>query len=195
MPDPFVIFCDRDKSAQLQKELPGATLKVRYKLSDSNVSYLADRQDPRFGWQGASQNPEYLDQTPTFDLDGAVGSNPGLDNTIDVHRRARFILRRIWNRVPRGWGVVVKISEANLRRATMELWTRRKFFVGSVVGGALAGAGRLFGSGPEEGTIYRAPTAAAGTRPVMISSANGVHARGKGMEVLKAGGDTLEAAV
>jgi N4-(beta-N-acetylglucosaminyl)-L-asparaginase len=82
----------------------------------------------------------------------------------------------------------------------MELWTRRKFFVGSVVGGALAGAGRLFGL--EEGTIYRAPAgeaaasaAAGGARPVMISSANGVNALPKGMEVLKAGGDTLEAAV
>jgi N4-(beta-N-acetylglucosaminyl)-L-asparaginase len=84
----------------------------------------------------------------------------------------------------------------------MELWTRRKFFVSSVVGGALAGAGRLFGKGVEEGTIYRAPTAEAawgtlvgGTRPVMISSANGVNALGKGMEILKGGGDTLEAAV
>ncbi len=85
----------------------------------------------------------------------------------------------------------------------MELWTRRKFFVGSVMGGALAGAGRLVGKalGLEEGRISRAPTvaatggAAAGTRPVMISSANGVHALGKGMEILKSGGDTLEAAV
>ncbi|HET7106052.1 MAG TPA: N(4)-(beta-N-acetylglucosaminyl)-L-asparaginase [Candidatus Acidoferrum sp.] len=86
----------------------------------------------------------------------------------------------------------------------MELWTRRKFFVSSVVGGALAGAGRLVGKtlGLEEGTIYRAPTgetpvagAAGGTRPVMISSANGVNALGRGMEILKGGGDTLEAAV
>jgi len=78
----------------------------------------------------------------------------------------------------------------------MELWTRRKFFVSSVVGGALAGAGRLLGKGLEEGTMYRAPTVAAGgTRPVMISSANGVNALGKGMEILKGGGDTLEAAV
>src|ERR1700686_5347591 len=86
----------------------------------------------------------------------------------------------------------------------MEMWTRRKFFVSSVVGGALAGAGRLVGKtlGLEEGTIYRAPTgettvagAAGGTRPVMISSANGVNALGRGMEILKGGGDTLEAAV
>jgi N4-(beta-N-acetylglucosaminyl)-L-asparaginase len=82
----------------------------------------------------------------------------------------------------------------------MEMWTRRRFFVSSVVGGALAGARRLFGL--EEGTIYRAPTveaaasaAAGGTRPVMVSSANGVNALGKGMEILKSGGDTLEAAV
>jgi hypothetical protein len=68
----FVIFCDHDKSAQLQKGLPGATLQVRYKLSDPNVSYLADRQDPRFGWQGASQNPEYLNQAPAFDLEDAL---------------------------------------------------------------------------------------------------------------------------
>src|SRR6267142_4042729 len=93
---------------------------------------------------------------------------------------------------------------AILRRDAMELWTRRKFFVSSMVGGALAGAGRLFGKtlGLAEGTIYRAPTreipvvgGAGGTRPVMISSANGVNALGKGMEILKGGGDTLGAAV
>ncbi|HTA56998.1 MAG TPA: N(4)-(beta-N-acetylglucosaminyl)-L-asparaginase [Candidatus Baltobacteraceae bacterium] len=90
----------------------------------------------------------------------------------------------------------------------MKLWTRRKFFVGSVVGGALAGAGRLFGKtlGLEEGTTlrrdsvqaYRAPTSEAvpgGSRPVMISSANGVNALPKGMEILRGGGDTLDAAV
>jgi N4-(beta-N-acetylglucosaminyl)-L-asparaginase len=84
----------------------------------------------------------------------------------------------------------------------MGLWTRRKFFVSSVVGGALAGAARLVGKtlGLEEGTIHRAPAVEAGgaaalTRPVMISSANGVNALGRGIEILKGGGDTLEAAV
>jgi N4-(beta-N-acetylglucosaminyl)-L-asparaginase len=85
----------------------------------------------------------------------------------------------------------------------MGLWTRRKFFVSSVVGGALAGAGRLFGRGLEIGETASpgvaessvAGAAAGGTRPVMISSANGVNALGKGMEILKGGGDTLEAAV
>jgi N4-(beta-N-acetylglucosaminyl)-L-asparaginase len=82
----------------------------------------------------------------------------------------------------------------------MELWTRRKFFVGTMVGGVLAGAGRLFGRGLNAGEtgstgIAGTGVAAGGARPVMISSANGVNALGKGMEILKGGGDTLEAAV
>jgi N4-(beta-N-acetylglucosaminyl)-L-asparaginase len=81
----------------------------------------------------------------------------------------------------------------------MEMWTRRKFFVSSLAGSALAGAGRLFGKtlGLEESAIDRGSTSglASGTRPVMISSANGVNALGKGMEILKNGGDTLDAAV
>ena len=76
----------------------------------------------------------------------------------------------------------------------MELWTRRKFFVSSLAGSALAGAGRVLGTtlGLEDGVR---PSAAGGVRPVMISSANGLHALGKGMDILKAGGDTLDAAV
>jgi N4-(beta-N-acetylglucosaminyl)-L-asparaginase len=86
-----------------------------------------------------------------------------------------------------------------IRGDAMELWTRRKFFAGTAAGGVLAGAGRLFGRAlgiaeGEERASYPAQ-AAAGTRPVMISSANGVNALGKGMEILKAGGDTLDAAV
>ena len=81
----------------------------------------------------------------------------------------------------------------------MELWTRRRFFVSSVVGGALAGAGRLLGRTPglEEAPSLATVGAGAGggTRPVMISSANGVNALGKGMDILRNGGDTLDAAV
>lgn len=85
----------------------------------------------------------------------------------------------------------------------MELWTRRKFFVSSVVSGVLAGAGRLLGRGLEIGETANvsvegngvAGSVAGAARPVMISSANGVNALPKGMEVLKGGGDTLEAAV
>src|SRR5499425_2746355 len=79
----------------------------------------------------------------------------------------------------------------------MDLWTRRKFFAGSLAGGALAGAGRLFGKALEfqETTRIGVRSATGGTRPLMISAYNGVNALGKGMEILRAGGDTLDAAV
>jgi len=76
----------------------------------------------------------------------------------------------------------------------MELWTRRKFFVSSLAGSTLAGAGRLFGKTLELDPSAR-PSAAGAVRPIIISSANGLHALGKGMDILKAGGDTLDAAV
>jgi len=82
----------------------------------------------------------------------------------------------------------------------MNLWSRRKFFLNSLAGGAVAGAGKLFGASPANGTLAPGLFRSLGTapdakRPVMISSANGVHALQKGMDILKAGGDTLEAAV
>ena len=83
----------------------------------------------------------------------------------------------------------------------MSLWSRRKFFLTSLAGTAAAGTTNLFAEvgGNEKGAALAVPrkviAAATGKRPVMISSANGVHALKKGMDVLKSGGDTLEAAV
>ncbi|HEY1483136.1 MAG TPA: N(4)-(beta-N-acetylglucosaminyl)-L-asparaginase [Candidatus Acidoferrum sp.] len=82
----------------------------------------------------------------------------------------------------------------------MDRWTRRKFFVTSLAGSALAGAGRLFGRSIEPAADARnssSGTAAlpSGKVPVMISAANGVNALPKGMEILKNGGDTLDAAI
>ena len=87
----------------------------------------------------------------------------------------------------------------------MDLWTRRKFFVTSLAGSALAGANKLFGRTPTNGSDplslanLAPPTAglpaATGKRPLIISSANGLHALDKGMDILKKGGDTLDAVV
>jgi N4-(beta-N-acetylglucosaminyl)-L-asparaginase len=75
----------------------------------------------------------------------------------------------------------------------MDLWTRRKFFSTTLAGSAIAGTTRLFGKSlPVDATPLSASTA---KRPVIISSANGLHALAKGMDVLKSGGDTLDAAV
>jgi N4-(beta-N-acetylglucosaminyl)-L-asparaginase len=70
----------------------------------------------------------------------------------------------------------------------MELWSRRKFFLTSLASSAVAGAGTLLGATP-------APTVASRNRPVIISSHNGVHALDKGMDILKKGGDTLDAVI
>jgi len=81
----------------------------------------------------------------------------------------------------------------------MELWSRRKFFLTSLAGSAVAGAGKLFGrtstNGGGEGALTNFVPAAQRKRPLIISSANGLHALDKGMDILKKGGDTLDAAV
>src|SRR5258707_15036593 len=82
----------------------------------------------------------------------------------------------------------------------MSLWSRRRFFLTSLAGTAAAGTTHLFGAAKPSDALpadVASPQGAAakGTRPIMISSANGVHALQKGMDILKSGGDTLEAAV
>jgi N4-(beta-N-acetylglucosaminyl)-L-asparaginase len=78
----------------------------------------------------------------------------------------------------------------------MERWTRRKFFLTSLAGSAAASVGKLFGKAlPGEAPEPRGALAAQGTRPLIISSANGVHALDKGMDILKKGGDTLDAVI
>jgi N4-(beta-N-acetylglucosaminyl)-L-asparaginase len=81
----------------------------------------------------------------------------------------------------------------------MSLWSRRKFFLTSLAGSAAAGVANLFERAtPAEaaGNGGRAVAPAAqGRRPVIISSANGVNALGRGMDILKKGGDTLDAVV
>jgi N4-(beta-N-acetylglucosaminyl)-L-asparaginase len=85
----------------------------------------------------------------------------------------------------------------------MSPWSRRRFFVTSLAGTAAAGTTNLLGANgsvapPENGSgvssLFGQATAK-GKRPLMISSANGVHALQKGMDILKSGGDTLDAAV
>src|SRR5216110_327014 len=81
----------------------------------------------------------------------------------------------------------------------MELLSRRKFFLTSLAGSALAGTNKLFGRTPSNGDAALAlPNLAPAVpvkRPLIISSANGLHALDKGMDILKKGGDTLDAVV
>src|SRR6266436_2194129 len=77
----------------------------------------------------------------------------------------------------------------------MESWSPRKFFLASLASSFAAGVSRLFGRSLPSGTAALVPPPAQGTRPIIISSANGLHALDKGMEILKKGGDTLDAVV
>src|ERR1700730_9272258 len=81
----------------------------------------------------------------------------------------------------------------------MERWTRRRFFLTSLAGSAMASASKLWGATPPSG-VRAIPTgagarAAQGKRPVIIIIFRRVHALEKGMEVLNKGGDTLDAVV
>ena len=88
----------------------------------------------------------------------------------------------------------------------MENWTRRKFFLTTLAGSVAAGARKLFAgirandngarsAPPQRLPGLQAAAAAKATRPVIISSANGLRALERGMEILRKGGDTLDAAV
>ncbi len=81
----------------------------------------------------------------------------------------------------------------------MSLWSRRRFFLTSLAGSAAAGAASLFEppllTAAASNAGRPAPPAAQGKRPLIISSANGINALGRGMDVLKKGGDTLDAVV
>lgn len=77
----------------------------------------------------------------------------------------------------------------------MEIWSRRKFFLSSVAGSLAASASKLLAGTLDVATARPPGAPAAGTRPIIISSANGLHALDKGMAVLKSGGDTLDAAI
>lgn len=82
----------------------------------------------------------------------------------------------------------------------MSLWSRRRFFLTSLAGTAAASTTNLFaatapGNRAEAEMLSPQGAVAKGTRPIIISSANGVHALQKGMDILKSGGDTLDAAV
>jgi N4-(beta-N-acetylglucosaminyl)-L-asparaginase len=88
----------------------------------------------------------------------------------------------------------------------MNNWTRRKFFLTALVGGVAASAQKLFGAVLPNGNSVRpafdalvpGPLAAQapsgkGVRPLIISAANGFPHLDKGMDILKRGGDTLDA--
>lgn len=92
-------------------------------------------------------------------------------------------------------------QKENGQDAQERSWSRRKLFAATLAGGIAAGARKLFGADTDllAQTGQRPqPTSrdwAQGKRPLMVSSANGVRALDRGMEILKKGGDTLDAVI
>lgn len=85
----------------------------------------------------------------------------------------------------------------------MPIWTRRKFFLGAVAGGVAAstrnllGAALTRGAAGAENSLASIPQSASSTgkRPCIISAHNGLPHLDSGMQVLRAGGDTLDAVI
>ncbi len=84
----------------------------------------------------------------------------------------------------------------------MENWTRRKFFLATLAGGLAAGTHKLLGAdgsraeGPGARLLgFEKASSAKAARPMIISSSNGLHALDRGVEILRKGGDTLDAVI
>lgn len=87
----------------------------------------------------------------------------------------------------------------------MSNWTRRKFFLATLAGGVTASTQKLFGgslpkissanSTPQDRTLepVKPKPAINGPRPLIVCSSNGFAHLDKGMDILKKGGDTLDA--
>ncbi len=77
----------------------------------------------------------------------------------------------------------------------MSDFSRRKFFLAGLAGSIAAGARSALGAIAPGGNGAQAAGAAKGTRPLIISSSNGLSALTLGMGLLKRGADTLDAVV
>jgi N4-(beta-N-acetylglucosaminyl)-L-asparaginase len=76
----------------------------------------------------------------------------------------------------------------------MEKWTRRKFFLSTLAGSLAASTRGLFGATPTKASQPQMGAGSGkGKRPTIISAHNGLHHLDAGMDVLKSGGDTLDA--
>ena len=76
----------------------------------------------------------------------------------------------------------------------MEKWSRRKFFLSALAGSGAAAVAKFFGAAGAS-AVSLSPDAAPGKRPLIISALNGLPHLESGMQILRRGGDTLDAAL
>ena len=68
----FVLCGDETQVQAVADRLVGSTLQVRYDPAHPDTSFLLDYDDFRFQGLKASQNPDWLEQSPAFDLQDAM---------------------------------------------------------------------------------------------------------------------------
>ncbi len=68
----FVLIGKAATLRQIREQLDGKPIQIRYSPSDPNTSLLMDHKDLRFEGLKASQDPDWLNQAPTFDLQDAI---------------------------------------------------------------------------------------------------------------------------
>jgi|SRR5580704_1774010 hypothetical protein len=68
----FAVYGEEVRVRKLHEGLAGRTIEVRYEPSNPDNSCLANSQNSLFGGLTATQNPEWLDQSPAFDLQDAL---------------------------------------------------------------------------------------------------------------------------
>ena len=68
----FALYGEEYKVRRLDESLAGATVQIRYDPSSPDVSFLVNEYDSRLEGTQATQNPDYLDQCPPFDLQNAI---------------------------------------------------------------------------------------------------------------------------
>ncbi len=68
----FVVVGNEVTLRRLNENLAGSSIQVSYNPSDPNTSLLVDYKDFRFEGLTASQDPDWLNQAPTFDLQDAI---------------------------------------------------------------------------------------------------------------------------
>lgn len=68
----FAILAKEEQARELQKNLTGQSIEIRYKSSDPNLSVVGDLHDSRFGGLSATQNSVWLRQSPLFQITAAI---------------------------------------------------------------------------------------------------------------------------
>jgi hypothetical protein len=78
----FALYGNKVSVETAKNALVGAPLQVRYNPADPNISFLVDYNDFRFEGLNATQNPDTLNQAPSFDLQDTLRGNVGKQSPI-----------------------------------------------------------------------------------------------------------------